>query len=84
MAKINTDAIKDFATMSDSDKLAALLALDIPDAVDLSQYVTKSTFDKTASELADKKRQLAERMGEDERKKEEADQAVKEDRKSVV
>ena len=78
MPTIDTSTIEGFETMSDGDKLAALLKFEIPEKVDLSQYVSKATFDKTASELADKKKALNERLTEDERKKTEADTAVKE------
>ena len=77
MPTIDTTTIEGFDAMSDSDKLSALLKFEIPEKVDLSQYVSKATFDKTASELADKKKALNDRMSEDERTKAEADSAMK-------
>lgn len=77
MPTIDTTTIEGFDAMSDSDKLSALLKFEIPEKVDLSQYVSKATFDKTASELADKKKALNDRMGEDERAKAEAESAMK-------
>ena len=46
--------------------LAAVLAAEIPDAVDLTAYVPKSTFDKKASEAADLSKKLKGKMSEDE------------------
>ena len=43
--KISTDSIQGFAEMSDTDKVTALLGLDVPDPVDLSGYVKKEVFD---------------------------------------
>ena len=77
MPTIDTSTIEGFDTMTDSDKLSALLKFEIPDKVDLSQYVAKSVFDKTASELADKKKALNDRMTEDERTKSEAETQMK-------
>ena len=51
-----------------------------PDKPDLTGYIQKSTFDKTASELAEAKRQLKAKMTEDEQKEAEriaADAAIK-------
>ena len=61
MAKINTGAIEGYAEMTAEEKLAALEALDIPDADKL-----KAALDKANSEAAGFKRQLRERMTEDE------------------
>ena len=47
--KILTDKIKGFAEMSDADKVAALLSLDLPDPVDMSQFVEKKVFDAKAN-----------------------------------
>ncbi len=65
MAKIDVTKIEGYAGMSPEEKLRALEALDIPDP-DYSGYVKKDVFDKTASELAEKKRELREKMTEDE------------------
>ena len=65
--------------MSPEEKLALLDKYE-PDKPDLTGYIQKSTFDKTASELAEAKRQLKARMSEDEQKEAEriaADAAIK-------
>lgn len=65
MAKIDVTQIEGYAEMSAEDKLKALEALDLPDP-DYSGYVKKESFDKTASELAALKKQLKEKMTDDE------------------
>ena len=67
MAKIDTSGIEGYAEMTAEQKLAALEGFDIPDP-DLSGYVKKDLFDKKASELAAAKKQLGEKMTEDEQK----------------
>ena len=57
MAKIDVSKIEGYAEMSTEDKLKALEAFDIPDPT-YSGYVDKKLFDKTASELAEKKKEL--------------------------
>lgn len=74
MAKIDTSTIEGFEAMSPEDKLTALLGLEIPDPVDMKQFVSKANFDKTSSELAAAKKQLAAKMTDDERKAQEAEQ----------
>jgi hypothetical protein len=61
MAKINTSAIEGYENMTAEEKLAALEALDIPDADKL-----KAALDKATSEAAGFKKQLRERMTEEE------------------
>jgi hypothetical protein len=61
MAKINTGAIEGYEAMSAEEKLAALEALDIPDVDKI-----KSALDKATSEAAGYKKQLRERMTEEE------------------
>ncbi len=61
MAKINTSAIEGYEAMSAEEKLAALEALDIPDVDKI-----KSALDKATSEAAGYKKQLRERMTEEE------------------
>ena len=78
MAKIDVTKIEGYAGMSAEEKLKALETLDIPDP-DYSGYVKKDLFDKTASELAAKKRELLEKMSEDEAAK----QKEKEDREEM-
>ena len=64
--KISTDSIQGFAEMSDADKVTALLGLDVPDPVDMSQFVDKKTFDAKASEAADLSKKLKAKMSEEE------------------
>lgn len=71
MAKINTSAIEGYESMTAEEKLAALEALDIPDVDKI-----KSALDKATSEAAGYKKQLRERMTEDEAK--EAERAARE------
>lgn len=78
MPKIDTTTISGFDTMTDAEKLSALLDLDVPERVDLSNFVTKSQFDKTASELAEAKRAAKSKMSEDEIAKAEAERVHKE------
>lgn len=67
MAKIDVTKIEGYADMTPEQKLEALEKYDIPDP-DYSGYVKKSVFDKTASDLAAKKKELAAKMTEDEQK----------------
>lgn len=68
MSKIDVSKIDGYDEMSAEDKIKALLAYETEDP-DLSGYVSKETFDKTASELATKKKELKAKMTEDEAKK---------------
>ena len=70
MAKIDVTQIEGYADMTAEEKLKALEAFDVPDP-DYSGYVSKEQFDKTASELAAKKKELSEKLSEDERQKQE-------------
>ena len=74
MATINTDSIAGFAEMTADQKVDALLKAEIPEAVDMSKYVPKDTFDKKASEAASLSKQLKDRMTEEEQKKAEAEE----------
>lgn len=65
--KIDVTKIEGYADMTPEQKLAALEGYDMPDP-DYSGFVKKDVFDKTASELAAKKKELAEKMTEDEKK----------------
>lgn len=71
--KISTDRIQGFAEMSDADKVTALLDLDIPDPVDMSQFVDKKVFDAKATEAANLSKQLKAKMTDDEAAKAQAD-----------
>lgn len=64
--KISTEGIQGFSEMSAEQKLAAVLAMDVPDPVDMSQYVDKRTFDAKASEAAELSKKLKGKMTEDE------------------
>lgn len=84
MAKLNTGLIEGFDNMSADQKLEALLGLDIPDEVDMSKFVDagkyeklKSANDKTSSELSTLKKQLSDRMTDEEKVKADADASVK-------
>lgn len=68
MAKIDVTQIEGYAEMSAEEKLKALEGLDLPEP-DYSGYVSKEQFDKTASELAAKKKELTEKLSEDEKQK---------------
>ncbi|MGM9924242.1 MAG: hypothetical protein ACI35R_08355 [Bacillus sp. (in: firmicutes)] len=74
MPNIDTTAIEGFDSMTDGEKLAALLSLEIPEQVDLSGYIKKDLYDKTASELAAAKKSLKEKMSADETAKTQADE----------
>lgn len=62
--KINTANIENYSTMSPEEKVAALEAYE----PDMSGFVQKSVFDKAASEAASYKKQLREKMSEEEAK----------------
>ena len=68
MAKIDISKIDGYADMTPEQKIAALEAFETEDP-DYSGYVKKDIFDKTASELAAKKKELNEKLTEDEQKK---------------
>ena len=68
MSKIDVSLIEGYSGMSAEEKLKALEELDMPEP-DYSGYVKKDVYDKTASELADKKKQLNAQMTEDEAKR---------------
>lgn len=76
MAKVDVTKIEGYADMSLEEKVVALEAYELADA-DYSGYVKKSVFDKTASELASKKKELREKLSEDEQK-EQADKEARE------
>lgn len=66
MPKIDTSAIEGFESMSTEDRLAALLDMEVPEAVDLSRYVEKTVFDAKAREAAGLSRQLKGKPSDDE------------------
>lgn len=65
MAKIDTTRIEGYETMTAEEKLAALEAMDLPDP-DYTGFVRKDLLDKANSEAANFKRQLREKMTEEE------------------
>lgn len=75
--KIDVTKIEGYAEMSAEEKLKALEEFDMPDP-DYSGYVKKDLYDKTASELAAKKKELKDKLSDDEREKLERDQKTQE------
>lgn len=65
MAKIDFSKIEGYESMTAEEKLAALESFDIPDP-DFTGFVKKELFDKVSSEVAGYKKQLRERMSEEE------------------
>lgn len=65
--KINVNEIEGYADMTVEEKLAALESYDMKP--DYTGYIKKEVFDKTASELAAKKKELKAKLSEDELKK---------------
>ena len=63
---IDTSTIEGFESMTAEQKVDALLKLDVPEKVDLTGYVRKDLFDKTASELAEAKKAAKAKMTEEE------------------
>ena len=72
MAQIDTSKIEGYADMTPEQKVAALESYAIADP-DYSGYVKKDVFDKTASELAQTKKDLKARMSEEEIRQKEAE-----------
>jgi hypothetical protein len=66
MAKIDITKIEGYENMTAEEKLKALEEYEVPEA-DYTGYVKKDVFDKTASELAAKKKELNEKLSEDEK-----------------
>lgn len=64
---MDTSIINGYAEMTTEEKLKALEGYEIPKP-DMSGYVTKATFDKTASELSEAKKKLTENLSEAEKK----------------
>ena len=65
MAKIDTSKITGYDSMTAEEKLAALEAMEL-DEPDYTGWVKKDVFDKASSEIAGYKKQLRERMTEEE------------------
>ena len=67
MAKVDITKIEGYEGMTPEEKIKALEAYEIEDVQpDYSGYVKQDVFDKTASELAGVKKQLKEKMTDDE------------------
>lgn len=73
--KIDISTIEGFEKMTDEQKVAALLGMDIPEP-DMTGFVSKATFDAKATEAAKLSKQLKARMTEEEAEKE-ADAAAR-------
>ena len=76
MAGIDTSKIEGYDAMTAEEKVAALESYSFADP-DYSGYVKKEVFDKTASELSQTKKDLKARMSEDEVKKIETENLLK-------
>lgn len=63
---IDTSTIEGFDGMTAEQKVDALLRVEVPEKVDLTGYVKKDLFDKTASELAEAKKAAKAKMSEEE------------------
>lgn len=70
--KLDVSAIEGYANLSAEEKVKALEGLDLG-----AMYVSKTTFDKTASDLANAKKELASKMSAEEAKALEAAEAVR-------
>ena len=75
--KINTGKIEGYENMTLEQRLAALESYEM-DEPDYSGYVSKEVFDKTASELANSKKQLREKMSAEELKAKEDAEKIEE------
>lgn len=71
--KISTDGIQGFTDMTPEQKLEAIMALEVPDPVDLSGFVKKDVFDAKASEAANLAKQLRSKQTDDEAAKAQAE-----------
>ena len=77
MAKIDLTKIVGYEAMSEAEKIKALEEYNFAEP-DYSGYVKKEVFDKTASELATKKKELRDKLSEDEKKAQEDKEAFEE------
>ena len=75
--KISTEKIEGYKNMTLEQKLAALESYEIEEP-DYTGYVSKEVFDKTASELANSKKQLREKMSAEELKAKEDAEKIEE------
>ena len=83
MAQIDTSAIQGFTEMTPEDQVKALLAFQYDDGTakvkeaEEKAAKAKAAMDKAASEAAGYKKQLTEKMTDEERAKQEADSTIK-------
>lgn len=75
MPKINT-IIEGFDDMSVEEQLAAVRALDIPEKVNLADYVKKSVFDAKASEASELSKKLKSQMSDEDKEKEDMKEQI--------
>ena len=76
MAKLNWESIEGYKVeLTAEEKLKLLENYELP-SPDYTGYIQKSAFDKTASELAETKRQLKAKMSEEEQKEAERQAAA--------
>ena len=73
--KIDTTKIPNFDNLPDDAK-EAILGMDFADAPDMTQFISKATFDKKAKEAADLSKQLKAKMSEDELAKAQAEESM--------
>ncbi len=73
--KIDTTKIPNFETLP-QEVQDAILGMEFADAPDMSQFVSKSAFDKKASEASSLSKQLKAKMTEDELAKAQADEQM--------
>lgn len=76
MASIDTSKIEGYENMTAEEKVKALEGYTLADP-DYSGYVKKDVFDKTASELAQTKKDLKARMSDEEKAKAESEALLK-------
>lgn len=76
MATLDTSKIEKFAELTPEEQVKALLAMEIPDEVDLSKFVSKEIFDKKASELAKLSREKQEQMSDEQKAQQEREQEM--------
>ena len=73
--KIDVTKIPNFDNLPDDTK-EAILGMEFAEAPDMSQFVSKTAFDKKASEAADLSKKLKAKMTEDELAKVQADEQM--------
>lgn len=77
MPKIDVSKIEGWDGLDTEARLKALMEFDIPENVDMSKFISKEAFDKTASECASWKKKFNDTLSESERKSaEEAEKAA--------